>query len=128
MRLKQLAAATLVFSLVVAAPARARESSGVVGRTEIDQALSERTHADEASRAEIRALLGRDEVKAMAEGAGLDLRRADAAVAVLEGRELARVADRAAAASDLLAGGGQTIQISLVSLLLIIIIVILLAR
>lgn len=128
MTLKRLAAATLVFSLVLATEARARESSGVVDRTSIDQALSERTQADEAARATIRALLGRDELRSMAGGMGLDLRRAEATVAVLEGRELARVAERAAVANDLLAGGAQTIQISLVSLLLIIIIVILLAR
>ena len=58
---------------------------------------------------------------------GLDVRRAETAVATLQGPELERVAQQARAANELLSGGAHTIQISIVTLLLIIIIVILLA-
>jgi hypothetical protein len=65
----------------------------------------------------------------MAGEMGLDVRRAEGAVAALQGAELQQAAVRATAARDLLVGGATgTVQISLVSLLLIIIIVILLAR
>ena len=127
MRTKELIAATLILSLAMGSQARAQESRVVVDRGAIELALSARSQADDASRGAIRALLNRDQVKAVAGDLGLDLRRAQSAVSTLQADELARVADRAAAASDLLEGGSQTIQISLVSLLLIIIIIILLA-
>jgi hypothetical protein len=109
--------------LVQAAPVLAAQS--VVSRADLDQALAARRASDESARATIHALLARDEVKALAHRAGLDLRRADAAVATLDGDELRTLSVQAAAADASLAGG-QTIQISLVAALLIIIIVILL--
>jgi len=127
MRTNELVAVTLILSLTMGSQARAQESRVVVDRTAIEQALTARSQADDASRASIRSLLDRDEVKAMAGDLGLDLRRADSAISTLQGSDLARVADRAAIANDLLEGGAQTIQISLVSLLLIVIIIILLA-
>ena len=97
----------------------------MVNHAEIDQALAAKTQGDEGARESIRALLGRAEVRAMADEMGLDLRRAEGAVSTLEGRDLTRVANQAAAANDLLVGG-QDFRISLVAILLIIIIVILL--
>jgi len=73
------------------------------------------------------ALLQRDDVRAMAQEAGLDLRRAEAALDTLEPTELQDLAQQAAAIESGLAGGDTVIRISLVALLLIIIIVILLA-
>jgi len=129
MKVKELTVAALLVTLSAgSAPARAEDRPKVVDRAELDQALSMRADADQASRATIRALLHREEVKAMAGDMGLDLRRAESSVSTLEGPGLERVARRAAAANDLLmSGSGGTIQISVVTLLLIIIIVILLA-
>jgi CHASE3 domain sensor protein len=85
--------------------------------------------ADAAARNTIKELLARDEVREVAGRAGLDLKRANAAVDTLEGTELQEMAARAATADAALAGGKNiTITISLVALLLIIIIVILLVK
>lgn len=126
MKLKPMAIAFLVVSLVSAAqPTLAQER--VIDRAAIEQVLIERVQGEIASRASIHSLLERSEVRRMAGDLGLDLRRAETAVSTLQGPELERVAQQAAAASELLSGGAQTIQISVVTLLLIIIIVILLA-
>jgi hypothetical protein len=128
MKLKELAVAALVVAFALnSSPAWAQQASTVVDRAAVDQALGEKVVSDESARDSIRTLLGRDDVKAMAEGAGLDVRRAVSAVSALEGADLQRMAARATAANDLLAGGATTVTISLVVLLLIVIIVILLA-
>jgi len=126
MKLKPMAISVLVVSLVSAAqPTLAQER--VIDRAAIEQVLIERVQGESASRASIHSLLERSEVRRMAGDLGLDLRRAKTAVATLQGPELERVAQQATAANELLSGGAQTIQISVVTLLLIIIIVILLA-
>ena len=129
MKLK-LTVAALVLSLSLGSvPAGAQDQRRVVDRAEVDQALSAKTRSDEASRASIRELLQRDEVKQIANEAGLDLKRAESSVSTLEGPELDRMAERAAAANDLLTGGGTgDIHINIIVLLLIIIIIILLVR
>ncbi|MGE5126010.1 MAG: hypothetical protein ACM3PV_06950 [Betaproteobacteria bacterium] len=115
----------VVLALAPATPLLAAQS--VVSGADLDRAIAARHEADEASRATIRALLARDEVRALAKDAGLDLRRAQSAVGTLDGDELRSLARQAAAADAALAGG-QTLQISLVAALLIIIIVILLVK
>lgn len=128
MKLKELAVSALVAAFALgSSPAWAQQTSTVVDRAAIDSALGEKAQSDDRARDSIRALLGRDDVKAMAEGMGLDLRRATSAVSSLEGADLQRANARATAANELLAGGRTTITISLVALLLIIIIVILIA-
>jgi hypothetical protein len=126
MKLKPIAIGLLVVSLLSATqPTVAQER--VVDRAAVEQVLFERVQGEAASRAAVRRLLDRDEVRRMSGDLGLDLRRAETAVATLQGPELERVAQQARAANELLSGGAQTIQISVVTLLLIIIIVILLA-
>jgi hypothetical protein len=128
MKLKELAVATLVLAVAAgSSPVWAQQTSTVVDRVAVEQALQEKVVSDESARDSIRTLLGRDDVKAMAEGMGLDVRRAQGAVSSLEGADLQRVNARATAANDLLAGGATTVTISLVAVLLIVIIVILLA-
>lgn len=126
MKLKPIAVGLLIASLITAAqPAIAQ--SRVVDRAAVEQALLDRVQGEGASRAAIRSLLERNEVRKIAAELGLDVRRADTAVSTLEGPELERLAQQARAANELLSGGAQTIRISVVTLLLIIIIVILLA-
>lgn len=128
MKLKELAVAALTVSLTLGSlPAHAQETAVVVDRAAMEQALSGRARSDSADREAIRGLLRRDEVRGMVGDLGLDLRRAESAVATLDGRDLQNTAARARAAHEMLSGGAQTIQISVVTLLLIIIIVILLA-
>jgi hypothetical protein len=98
----------------------------VASAAEIQRALQRQTQADQ-QRATILGLLQRSEMRELLGRAGLDLRSAESAVRTLSGEELTRVADYAGQAERELAGGTQTITISVVTLLLIIIIIILLA-
>ncbi len=113
----------LLFAIAPASTALAGES--VVTATDLERAAVARDDAEAQARGAILKLLGREEVKALAQRTGLDLRRAQSAVATLEGEELRGLAEQASAADATLAGG-QTIQISLVAALLIVIIIILL--
>ena len=130
MKLKTIAIAALVVAFTftaTASPVGAQQTPTVLDRAAIDQALGEKVRSDESDRDSIRTLLARDDVKAMAQDMGLDLRRAEGAVSSLEGEELQRVTARATVASEILTGGANTIRISLVAILLIVIIIILLA-
>ena len=126
MKIKHLS--LIVAFAVGSSPAWAQQTSTVVDRAAVERAVGEKVVSDESARDSIRTLLNRDDVKAMAEGMGLDVRRAEGAVSSLEGADLQRVTARATAANELLAGGATTITISLVAVLLIIIIVILLVH
>jgi hypothetical protein len=97
-------------------------------QSDLDGALGKAVAQEDAARLAITTLLQRDEVRKLAEGHGLDLRRAEAAVGTLQGDELQRLSLLARDAEAQLAGGDTVIRISLVALLLIIIIVILLAK
>ncbi len=128
MKLNRILVSMLVVSLALGSgPALAQESGVVVDRAAIEQAMAQKVQSDEGARDSIRRLLAREDVKAMAGEMGLDVRRASNAVSSLEGAELQRAADRAAAAGEAMAGG-VTIQISLVAILLIVIIIILLSK
>jgi len=127
MKLKDIAVAALVVAFSVSSSPAWAQQATVVDRAAVEQAVGDKVVSDESARDSIRTLLNRDDVKAMAEGMGLDVRRAEGAVSALEGADLQRVNARATAANELLAGGATTVTISLVAILLIIIIVILLA-
>jgi hypothetical protein len=116
---------TLAIALVMALPGFGAAETSAVNSSELDAALAASTAQEDAAREQVRALLAREDVRTLAEGAGLDLRRADAALTALDGEELQRLAEHAAVADDALAGG-QNITISLIAALLIVIIIILL--
>jgi hypothetical protein len=97
-------------------------------QADLDKAITKALSQEDAARGTITTLLQREEVRGLAEGYGLDARRAEAAVSTLQGDELQRLSLLAANADIQLAGGDQIIRISLVALLLIIIIVILITR
>lgn len=128
MKLRKLAVAALVTALGFGSQPAFAQSQVVVDRAAVDQALGAKVLSDESARDAVRTLLGREEVKAMAANMGLDLRRATTAVSTLQGADLQRVSDRAAVANDMLAGGAQTVTVSLVAVLLIVIIIILVAN
>ena len=101
---------------------------GLPTQADLDDAMVKTLVQEDAARDTITTLLQRNEVRSLAEGYGLDVRRAEAAVSTLQGDELQRLSLLAADADRQLAGGDQILSISLVALLLIIIIVILIAR
>jgi hypothetical protein len=99
-------AATLGVAAFVVSPAWADgPGESVVSRSDLASALAERASQDEASRQALLSLLGRPEVREMAEGMGLDEVRASAAVAALDGDELQVLAGLAEQVDLELAGG-----------------------
>jgi hypothetical protein len=116
---------TFMFTLMMALPPLAAADTSAVQAGDLDAALAVSAVQENVAREQVKALLARDDVRAMAAAAGLDLRRADAAVATLDGEELQRVAQNAAAANEALAGG-SAITISLAAAILIVILVVLL--
>ena len=124
--------AVALAGLVAVAATNARSAdttTAAVNQTQLDQAVAAKLRSDDAARESVRSLLRRDDVRKLAHGYGLDVRRAEAAVGTLGGEELQRVAAQAAVAQSALAGGDElVIRMSLVALLLIVIIVILLAQ
>jgi len=119
----------LVGTLVLSGPLAYGADGGasLATQADLDNAIAKTLSQENAARHTITALLQRDEVRSMAEGYGLDVRRAEAAVSTLQGDELQRLSLLAADANAQLAGGDRIISISLVTLLLIVIIIILLA-
>jgi hypothetical protein len=93
----------------------------------MDQALAERTEATLAKRQTIRTALQQPDVQRVAERLGLDVARAEAAVATLEGSDLDRAAAQAQVVNDEIAGG-QTVRLNLlwiiIGLLVIILIIV----
>jgi len=121
----------LVGMLAASAPLAqsADNSASLATQADLDNAIAETLVQEDAARGTITTLLQRSDVRAMAEGHGLDLQRAEAAVSTLQGDELQRVSSLAADANAQLTGGSRvTISVGLVGLLVILIVVILLTR
>jgi hypothetical protein len=120
----------LAGTLVLSAPlARSADRvASLATQADLDTAVAKTLGQEDAARRTITTLLQRDDVQRLAEGYGLDVRRAEAAVSTLQGDELQRLSLLAADADAQLAGGDMVLRISLVAALLIVIIVILLVR
>jgi hypothetical protein len=119
----------LVGMFALSAPlAHSADSTRLATQADLDGALAASLAREDAARNTITTLLQRADVRSLAEGHGLDVRRAEAAVATLEGDELQRLSLLAADADQRLAGGDHVLRISLVAALLIVIIVILVAK
>jgi Flp pilus assembly protein TadB len=128
-RAKPIAVLLVCVFVVSGAGLLGADSASIVSRADMEQALAKNRSREDTARESIKALLRRDEVRRLAEGHGLDVRRAEAAVDTLHGEELQRLAEQASLADARLAGGDNiTINISLIALLLIIIIIILLVK
>lgn len=116
--------------LLLGAPtALAAQDGHAVSRSEMERTTAESDAADEARRAAIRSVLDREEVRETAEAHGIDLVRAEDAVATLHGKALARVLAQARRVDAALAGGDETLVISATTLIiaLLVLIVILVA-
>jgi len=99
-----MASAWTALALLVPGPAQAQDES-VVDQADLDRAIAERFDDQASERQAILRLLEREEVQALAEDAGLDLRRAEGAISTLEGEELSRMAALATSVDQELAGG-----------------------
>lgn len=120
-------ALAIVLSLsVLGAPVGAQQSH-VVDPGSLDRALAERSDAAGAKRQTIRTALQQSGVREVAERFGLDITRAEAAVATLDGVVLDQLAAQAQWVNDEIAGG-QNVTVNLlwviIGLLILILIIV----
>jgi lipopolysaccharide biosynthesis regulator YciM len=117
---------TLLFCLNFLAPSAGAQTSHAASQAAIDEALQQHSGSVEADRHMVLQLLERPEVRALAGQMGLDLRRAQAAIAATEGAELADLAAQARTVDEALAGGQSRITISTTLLIIALLVIILL--
>jgi hypothetical protein len=98
----------------------------VVDRTALRQAIADQQAARAADIAAVQTVLDRDATRQLAASLGLDLRKADRALAQMSTEELTQLAASARAVEVELAGGQRTIIISTTTVLLLIILIVLL--
>lgn len=123
------AVAAFALAFVVLGPAVAgAQSVHVADRAALDRLVAGRVSQEVADRQVIHDVLHRPEVRGVAERAGIDIDRADAAVSTLSGSELKDVARRAREVDERLSGGRSTVTISsttiIIALLLVILIIV----
>lgn len=124
----QIVALFLLPVLLVSSPALAQQAR-VVDAAAMSQALAGKAEAESAQRELVRRVLDRSDAREMAARMGLSVEQANSAMATLGGAELGTLAQHAGAVeATALAGGANTVVISLTTLLLILIIVILLVK
>ena len=98
----------------------------VVDATDIQARIDQQMDREDADREAIQKMLQRPEVRDIAGRAGLDMKQAGAAAAVLSGAELK---DLAAQASEIDAGlsGGSNVVLSTTAIIIILLIIIIVA-
>ena len=125
----------VVLAVLIAAPrvsaqsthsATQAQSTHVAPQAALDAALQQHVAASAADRAAVLRLLDRAEVKAAAGQAGIDLRDVSAAVATLDGEQLAAVSAQAQQVNDALAGGQSRVVISTTAIIIGLLVLILL--
>ena len=119
----------IVLALLIAVPrveAQTAQPAHTAPQAALDEAVRQHVASSDESRAAILRVLERAEVKTVAARAGIDLRTAAAAVATLDGNELAAVAAQAQQVDRALAGGASTVVISTTTIIIALLVVILL--
>ena len=116
----------ILLSLVIAMPRVQAQASHTASQSAIDAALEAHVVSADADRADLLRMLANPEVKAVADKAGLDLRRATTAVTSLQGQELMQLAAQARQVDQTLAGGQSKVVISTTMIIIILLVLILL--
>jgi hypothetical protein len=124
MRIRLTAAACAVAALLISTTAFAQQRH-VVEPAALRQAVTAQLAADAANRTAILDVFEHSQVRDVADRLGLDVTRANAAVATMTAADLAEAATAARTVNTTLAGGANTLVISTTTLLLILILVIL---
>ena len=112
-------------ALTLCAPVAWAQQPHVVTNSALDQAVHQRVAQDQADRTALREFLQQPAVKDVAAKAGLPLDKAEAAVSILQGQDLAQAAAQARTVNSQLAGGASTIVISTTTIIIVLLIVIL---
>ena len=92
----------------------------------LDRAIADHVRQRADEREAIRRVLQLEHVRKVAEGAGLDLRRAETAVAALDDSDAELLAAKARTVNEALTGGQSTIEISTTAIIVILLLLILL--
>jgi hypothetical protein len=108
-----------------AMPRVSAQQHHVVDQGALQKAFDARAEDAHAKRQAIRGALQQPQVVEVAKRLGLEVARAEAAVATLDGAELNQIAAQAAAVNDELAGG-QTVTMNLLWIIIGLLLVILL--
>ena len=111
--------------LVATMPVAHAQQPHVVDPAQLQQLMDQREAEEARDRDALRRVMQRPEVRELAGRLRLDLSRAEAAVATLEGAELRDLAAQARTVDQGLAGG-QNITISVTAIIIILLLVILL--
>ena len=111
--------------LVLPVGVRAQQAS-VVDQATLDQAVATHAQRADADRLAVRRLLERQQVRELAARTGIDIKRAEAAVATLDGAELRDIAEQARTVDDSLAGGQSKITLSTTTIIIGLLVLILL--
>ena len=116
----------MLFVLAISLPLSAQQH--VADQATLDQVVAGHVRQKADDREAIRRLLEIEQVREVAKGAGLDLRRAETAVAALDDAEVGLIAAQARTVNDVLAGGQSTVTISttviIVGLLVLILLIV----
>ena len=124
----RLAVIALVLSSALWSVPALAQARHVVAPSLLHQAIADQLTQDQQNRDALIGALRRPDVRRLADQLGLNVTRAEGAVAVLNSAELARMAAPLTAPGSELAGGADVVIISLTTLLLVVIIVILLVK
>jgi hypothetical protein len=116
----------VLLCVLTAVPRVSAQTSHAAPQSAIDAALQQHVAATDADRARVQRLLERDEVKAVAGKAGIDLRKATDAVSTMSASELAQVTAQASQVEQALAGGQSRVVISTTMIIVALLVLILL--
>jgi acetyl-CoA carboxylase carboxyltransferase component len=100
----------LLFALAIWLPVSAQQH--VADQATLDQVVADHVRQKADDREAIRRVLENQQVREVLEGAGLDLKRAETAVASLDDAEVGIIAPQARAVNDALVGGQSKVTIS----------------
>lgn len=122
---------SVLFCILIGVPRASAQTPHAAPPSAIDQALEQHAATVDADRAVVQRVLERPDVRALAAEVGVDVRRAQSAIATLEGDQLAQLAAQARQAEQALAGGqGGSITLSytliIIGLLVLILLVLIL--
>jgi len=115
----------VVLSTLIAAP-RVSAQAHVADQRALDAAVQQHVNAVDQDRETVRQFLQRGDVRAVAGTYGIDIRRAETAVATMDAADLASVAAQARQADRALAGGASTVTISTTTIIIGLLVLILL--
>ncbi len=115
----------VVLSTLIAAP-RVSAQAHVADQRALDAAVQQHVNAVDQDRETVRQFLQRGDVRAVAGTYGIDIRRAETAVATMDAADLASVAAQARQADRALAGGASTVTISTTTIIIVLLVLILL--